>query len=102
MVICVRLISVRLEYFSNFMSLFQKMIIFTKIIFTITERLSENHYWIPIRKNFNQGNKDNAHGFQGFNDNIFNEYSEVSKKLIATYEKQIEELKAEIQQLKNK
>ncbi|MCP1297702.1 helix-turn-helix transcriptional regulator [Chryseobacterium sp. S0630] len=54
------------------------------------------------QKNFNQENKDNAHGFQGFNDNIFNDYSEVSKKLIASYEQQIKELKAEIEQLKSK
>ena len=53
------------------------------------------------QKNFNQENKDNAQGFQGFNDNIFNEYSEVSKKLIANYEQQIEELKSEIAQLKD-
>lgn len=54
------------------------------------------------QKNFNQENKDNAQGFQGFNDNIFNEYSEVSKKLIANYEQQIRDLKAEIEQLKSK
>lgn len=54
------------------------------------------------QKNFNQENKDNAQGFQGFNDNIFNEYSEVSKKLIANYEQQIKDLKAEIEQLKSK
>lgn len=54
------------------------------------------------QKNFNQENKDNAHGFQGFNDNIFNEYSEVSKKLIASYEEQIKDLKTEIEQLKSR
>lgn len=54
------------------------------------------------QKNFNQENKDNAHGFQGFNDNIFNEYSEVSKKLIANYEQQIKDLKTEIEQLKSR
>jgi len=54
------------------------------------------------QKNFNQENKDNAHGFQGFNDNIFNEYSEVTKKLLGAYEQQIEELKLEIEQLKGK
>jgi len=54
------------------------------------------------QKNFNQENKDNAHGFQGFNDNIFNEYSEVSKKLIASYEQQIKDLKTEIEQLKSR
>lgn len=54
------------------------------------------------QKNFNQENKDNASGFQGFNDNVFNEYSEVTKKLIASYEKQIEELKKEVKSLKSK
>lgn len=54
------------------------------------------------QKNFNQENKDNASGFQGFNDNIFNEYSEVTKKLIANYEKQIEDLKKEVEDLKSK
>lgn len=54
------------------------------------------------QKNFNQENKDNSHGFQGFNDNIFNEYSEVSKKLIANYEQQIKDLKTEIEQLKSR
>ena len=56
------------------------------------------------QKNFNQENKDSASGFQGFNDDnrVYYEYSEITKKLIATYEKQIEDLKAENESLKNK
>ena len=54
------------------------------------------------QKNFNQENKDNAQGFQGFNDNIFNEYSETSKKLIVLYEKKIIDLEKQIESLLNK
>ena len=56
------------------------------------------------QKNFSQENKDTATGYQGFNDDnrVYYDNAELSKKLIAVYEKQIEDLKAEIQQLKSK
>jgi len=76
----------------------ERLVDISKILETPLNDLLET----DSQKNFNQENKDNAQGFQGFNDNIFNEYSEVSKKLIEVYEKQIEELKSEIAQLKNK
>ncbi|WP_454047989.1 helix-turn-helix domain-containing protein [Chryseobacterium sp. Marseille-Q8038] len=76
----------------------ERLVDISKILETPLNELLES----DSQKNFNQENKDNSHGFQGFNDNIFNEYSEVSKKLIANYEQQIEVLKAEIEQLKSK
>lgn len=55
------------------------------------------------QKNFNQEIRENATGYQAVdNENIYYEYSEVSKKLIEVYEQQIKELKAEIEQLKSK
>ncbi len=54
------------------------------------------------QKNFNQENKDNASGFQGFDYKTYYEYSEVSKKLIEVYERQIKDLKAELEHLKSK
>ncbi len=55
------------------------------------------------QKNFNQEIRENATGYQAVdNENIYYEYSEISKKLIEVYEKQIEDLKAENETLKNK
>lgn len=54
------------------------------------------------QKNFNQENHDNSSGFQGFDYKTYYEYSEVTKKLLAAYEQQIEELKMEIEQLKGR
>ncbi|MET3035539.1 helix-turn-helix transcriptional regulator [Chryseobacterium sp. NRRL B-14859] len=76
----------------------ERLVDISKILETPLNEFLETEY----QKNFNQENKDNAHGFQGFNDNIFNEYSEVSKKLIDAYEQQIKDLKIEIEQLKRK
>lgn len=75
----------------------ERLVDISKILETSIADLME----IDSQKNFNQENNDTSQGFQGYNDNVFNEYSEVSKKLIATYEKQIEELKSEIEVLKN-
>ncbi|MCC2590497.1 helix-turn-helix domain-containing protein [Chryseobacterium sp. MFBS3-17] len=52
---------------------------------------------LDSQKNFNQENKDRSQGFQGFNDNIFNEYSDLPRKLIASYEKEIEDLKNQLE-----
>jgi transcriptional regulator with XRE-family HTH domain len=57
---------------------------------------------VNSQKNFNQEINDSASGFQGFDYKTYYEYSEVSKKLIEVYEKQIEDLKAENETLKNK
>ncbi|WP_353149134.1 helix-turn-helix transcriptional regulator [Chryseobacterium sp.] len=76
----------------------ERLVDISKILETPLNEFLETEY----QKNFNQENKDNAHGFQGFNDNIFNEYSEISKKLIDAYEQQIKDLKIEIEQLKRK
>lgn len=76
----------------------ERLVDISKILETPLNELLETE----SQKNFNQENKDNAYGFQGFNDNIFNEYSEVSKKLITTYEQQIKELKKEVEYLKSK
>ncbi|MDR6544580.1 transcriptional regulator with XRE-family HTH domain [Chryseobacterium rhizosphaerae] len=55
------------------------------------------------QKNFNQEIRENGTGYQAIdNENIYYEYSEVSKKLIEVYEQQIKDLKSEIEQLKNK
>lgn len=55
------------------------------------------------QKNFNQEIRENGTGYQAVdNDNIYYEYSEVSKKLIEVYEQQIKDLKAEIEELKSK
>ncbi len=55
------------------------------------------------QKNFNQEIRENATGYQAVdNENIYYEYSEVSKKLIEVYEQQIKDLKAEIEHLKSK
>ncbi|MPN09870.1 hypothetical protein SDC9_157163 [bioreactor metagenome] len=55
------------------------------------------------QKNFNQDISEQGTGYQAVNnENIYYEYSEVSKKLIEVYEKQICDLKAEIEILKAK
>ena len=55
------------------------------------------------QKNFNQEIRENATGYQAVdNENIYYEYSEVSKKLIEVYEQQIKDMKAEIEHLKSK
>lgn len=55
------------------------------------------------QKNFNQEIRENGTGYQAIdNENIYYEYSEVSKKLIEVYEQQIKDLKAEIEELKSK
>lgn len=55
------------------------------------------------QKNFNQEIRENATGYQAVdNENIYYEYSEVSKKLIEVYEQQIKDLKAELEHLKSK
>jgi transcriptional regulator with XRE-family HTH domain len=76
----------------------ERLVDISKILETPINEILESDF----QKNFKQENKDTAQGFQGYNDNVFNEYSEVSKKLIATYEKQIEELKTENAVLKSK
>ncbi|MCX8533884.1 helix-turn-helix domain-containing protein [Chryseobacterium luquanense] len=76
----------------------ERLVDISKILETPLNELMDT----DSQKNFNQENKDNAHGFQGFNDNIFNEYSDVSKKLITAYEQQIKDLKEEVDYLKSK
>lgn len=76
----------------------ERLVDISKILETPLNDLLE----VDSQKNFNQENKDSAQGFQGFNDNIFNEYSEVKKKLLSAYEKQIEELKEQVEYWKSK
>ena len=54
------------------------------------------------QKNFNQEIKEQSTGFQGIDNRVYNDNAELSKKIIAMYELQIEELKSEVAQLKNK
>lgn len=54
-----------------------------------------------LQKNLNQENNDNAKAFQGHSENVFYDYSEITKKLIASYEKQKEDLRTENEMLKN-
>ena len=55
---------------------------------------------VNSQKNFNQEIKEQSTGYQGVDNRVYHEYSEVSKKLIEVYEKQIEELKKEVEALK--
>jgi len=57
---------------------------------------------INSQKNFNQEIKEQSTGYQGVDNRVYHENSEMSQKLIAIYEQQIKELKAEIEQLKSK
>ncbi|MDR3024310.1 helix-turn-helix transcriptional regulator [Chryseobacterium sp.] len=54
------------------------------------------------QKNFNQEIKEQSTGYQGVDNRVYHENSEMSQKLIAIYEQQIKELKTEIEQLKSK
>ena len=63
----------------------------------VLETPLDNLLDLDSQKNFNQENKDNASGFQGFDYKTYYEYSELSKKLIASYEKQIEDLKEQLE-----
>lgn len=55
---------------------------------------------LDAQKNFDQKNSDNATGFQGMDYRTYYDYSELSKKLITSYEKQIEELQTQVKDLK--
>jgi transcriptional regulator with XRE-family HTH domain len=76
----------------------ERLVEISKILETPLDEFLETN----SQKNFNQENKDSSQGFQGFNDNIFNEYSETSKKLIALQEQRIKELEKELAELKSK
>ncbi|MGC4129618.1 MAG: hypothetical protein QM564_08690 [Bergeyella sp.] len=47
-------------------------------------------------KNFNQEIKEQSTGYQGVDNRVYHEYFEVTQKLIALYEKQIAELKEQL------
>ncbi len=63
----------------------------------VLETPLDNLLDLDSQKNFNQENKDNASGFQGFDYKSYYEYYELSIKLIASYEKQIEDLKQQLE-----
>lgn len=67
----------------------------------VLETPLEDFLEIEIQKNFNQENHGNSKGVQGFNENMFNDYKKISSKMHRNYEIQIEELKKEINRLKN-
>lgn len=71
----------------------ERLMQISKVLETPLDNLLDMDY----KKNFDQNNNDSATGFQGFKDNIFHDYSELSKKLIASYEKQIEDLKKQLE-----
>ncbi|MDQ1160448.1 transcriptional regulator with XRE-family HTH domain [Chryseobacterium sp. SORGH_AS 447] len=77
----------------------ERLVDISKILETPLNELLET----DSQKNFNQEIRENATGYQAVdNENIYYEYSEVSKKLIEVYEQQIKDLKAEIEALKSK
>ena len=78
----------------------ERLVDISKILETPLNELLETE----SQKNFNQENKDNASGFQGFNDDnrVYHENSELSQKLITIYEQQIKDLKEEVEYLKSK
>lgn len=77
----------------------ERLVDISKILETPLNELLET----DSQKNFNQEIRENATGYQAVdNENIYYEYSEVSKKLIEVYEQQIKDLKAEIEVLKSK
>jgi len=57
---------------------------------------------INSQKNFNQEIKEQSTGYQGVDNRVYHENSELSQKLISIYEKQIKELKEEVEYLKSK
>lgn len=77
----------------------ERLVDISKILETPLNDLLETE----SQKNFHQEIHENGTGYQAVdNENIYYEYSEVSKKLIEVYEQQIKDLKAEIEQLKSK
>lgn len=77
----------------------ERLVEISKILETPLDEFLETN----SQKNFNQENKENATGFQGIDhNNIYNELSEVTKKLIILQEQRIQELEKELASLKNK
>ncbi|MCX8525972.1 helix-turn-helix transcriptional regulator [Chryseobacterium formosus] len=77
----------------------ERLVDISKILETPLDEFLE----INSQKNFNQEIRENGTGYQAIdNDNIYYEYSEVSKKLIDVYEQQIKDLKEEVEYLKSK
>lgn len=77
----------------------ERLVDISKILETPLDEFLE----INSQKNFNQEIRENGTGYQAIdNDNIYYEYSEISKKLIDVYEQQIKELKEEVEYLKSK
>lgn len=70
----------------------------------VLETPIEDFLEIDAQKNFNQEIKEQSTGNQGFNNDnrVYNENSELSKKLIAMYEDQIKDLKNQVEYWKSK
>jgi transcriptional regulator with XRE-family HTH domain len=74
----------------------ERLVDISKILETPLDEFLETN----SQKNFNQEIKEQSTGFQGIDNRVYNDNAELSKKIIAMYELQIEELKSEIAQLK--
>ena len=68
----------------------------------VLETPIEDFLEIDAQKNFKQENNGNAKGVQGFNENMFNDYKKMSKKVQKNYKKQIKDLKTQVEYWKSK
>lgn len=57
---------------------------------------------VNSQKNFNQEINEQSTGYQGIDNRVYHENSEMSQKLIAIYVQQIKDLKEEVEYLKSK
>ncbi|WP_346984096.1 helix-turn-helix transcriptional regulator [Chryseobacterium sp. POE27] len=76
----------------------ERLVDISKILETPLNELLET----DSQKNFNQEIKEQSTGYQGVDNRVYHENSELSQKLIAIYEQQIKDLKAEIEELNAK
>lgn len=76
----------------------ERLLDISKILETPLDELLETN----SQKNFNQEINEQSTGYQGIDNRVYHENSELSQKLIAIYEQQIKELKEEVENLKSK
>ncbi|GAA4158329.1 hypothetical protein GCM10022217_19480 [Chryseobacterium ginsenosidimutans] len=76
----------------------ERLVDISKILETPLNELLET----DSPKNFSQEIKEQSTGYQGVDNRVYHENSELSQKLIVIYEQQIKDLKAEIEELKSK
>lgn len=68
----------------------------------ILETPLDEFFEINSQKNFNQEINEQSTGYQGIDNRVYYENSELSQKLITIYEQQIKDLKEEVEYLKSK